>query len=93
MTDAQAIAFMAGVISVGFLIVGCFFLRFWIRTHDVLFLIFAAAFALLSLNQAIPVLFGIPREEQGGVYLLRAGAFALIIVGILMKNAGGRGER
>lgn len=94
MTDPVLAAFMAGAISIGFLIIACFFLRFWTTSRDFLFLIFAGAFALLALNQAIPVLFGIPREERDGIYLLRAAAFGLIIVAILIKNMGsGKGDK
>lgn len=89
MTQLEAVAFMGGVIGTGYLVIGCFFLRFWQRARDALFLAFAGAFFLLALNQVLPVLAGIPREEQGGVYLLRAAGFGLIIVAILVKNLGG----
>jgi hypothetical protein len=82
------VAFAAGVLTCGYFLVGCFFMRFWVRARDFLFLIFAGAFFLLAANQALPILLGIPREEQGGVYLLRAAGFALIIIAILVKNIG-----
>ena len=83
------IPFMAGALTVGYLIAALFFLKFWRRTGDGLFAVFAGAFALLAANQAAPVLFGIPDEAVGGVYLLRLGGFLLIIFAILRKNLRG----
>lgn len=80
-------AFLNGAITFGFLIAALFFARFWRRTEDGLFLAFAAAFALLGLNQALLTLSGIPVEERSPLYLLRLAAFLLIIVAIARKNA------
>ena len=78
--------FTAGLLTTGYLVASLFFLKFWRRTGDGLFGAFAAAFALMAVNQAVPVLFGIPDEALGGVYLLRLAAFLLIIWAILRKN-------
>jgi hypothetical protein len=86
--NPATIPFVAGLTTVGYAIAGVFFLSFWRRTRDSLFLVFACAFWLMMLNQALPVLLGIPREEQGGIYLLRLAAFILIIAAILRKNLG-----
>jgi hypothetical protein len=83
-------AFMAGAVSVGYLVAALFFLKFWRRTRDGLFAVFGAAFVLMAANQAAPVLFGIPDEALGGVYLLRLAAFLLIILAILRKNLARR---
>lgn len=82
--------FVAGVLTTGYFIAGLFFLKFWRRTRDSLFLTFACAFALMAVNQAVPALFGIPDEALGGVYLLRLAAFLLIIWAILRKNLARR---
>jgi len=82
--------FITGMLTAGYLVAGLFFLKFWRRTGDGLFLAFAAAFALMALNQAIPVVFGIPDEALGGVYLLRLAAFLLIIWAVLRKNIARR---
>ncbi len=79
-------AYAAGLLTMGFLAVALFFLRFWRRNGDVLFAWFAIGFFLMALNQAIPVLFRIPSEEQAGVYLLRLAAYGVIIAAILAKN-------
>ncbi|HEY0647741.1 DUF5985 family protein [Phenylobacterium sp.] len=86
--DPIMAAFAGGALTLGFLAVGLFFLKFWRRTGDGLFLAFAIAFALLATNQAVPVLFGVPSENQGYIYLLRLAAFLLIILAVLRKNLG-----
>lgn len=86
--DPMVVAFVGGALTLGFAVAALFFLRFWKRTGDGLFLTFAGAFVLLALNQAVPVFMGIPSENQGYVYLLRLAAFALIILAILRKNMG-----
>jgi hypothetical protein len=82
--------FVFGVITMGYVVAGLFFAKFWRRSRDPLFAIFALAFWLLALNQAIVAVLNIPREEQSWAYLLRLAAFILIIVAIVYKNAAGR---
>lgn len=81
--------FLSGAITLGFLVGALFFMRFWRRTGDGLFIAFAAAFALLALNQALLVLSDIPVEERSWLYLLRLAAFAIIIGSIWRKNRRG----
>jgi hypothetical protein len=78
--------FLSGAVAFGFFACGLFFLRFWRRTRDQLFLAFALAFTLLGLGQSILALGNIPTEERGSIYLLRLLAFALILIAILRKN-------
>jgi hypothetical protein len=85
--------FVTGLITMGYLVAGLFFMRFWRRTGDTLFLIFCLAFWLFALNQALVPLSGLPREEASGFYLLRLAGFGLIIAAILAKNMGPRGRR
>jgi hypothetical protein len=82
--------FIAGMMVAGYLVAGLFFLRFWSRTRDGLFAIFAWAFWLFALNQALVALAEVPREEQSWIYLLRVGGFVLIILGIVAKNLRGK---
>jgi hypothetical protein len=83
--------FLSGAITLGFLVAGLFFLRFWRKTRDGLFLAFAMSFALLGVGQAVQALANIPREEQSYIYLIRLAAFTLIMVAIFRKNrASGR---
>jgi hypothetical protein len=83
---AVIFAFVSGLITMGFLLAGLFFLRFWRRSGDLLFAAFAAAFWLLAANQTLLVLADLPAEEKTWFYLLRLTAFALIIAAITLKN-------
>lgn len=78
--------FLSGAITTGFVVAGFFFLRFWKRTHEGLFLAFAAAFWLLGLAQALLTFTDIPVEERSWLFLLRLAAFSLILVSIWRKN-------
>ena len=78
--------FLSGAISFGFYVCGLFVLRYWHRSRDELFLTFALAFALLGTGQAILTLGNLPTEERGALYLLRLGAFMLILLAIYRKN-------
>jgi hypothetical protein len=69
-----------------------FFLRFWRKTADRLFLAFAIAFALLALNQGLAQWLGAADERVGYTYLLRIVGFILILVAIIDKNLQ-RGRR
>lgn len=82
--------FLSGAITLGFLVAGLFFLRFWRRTNDALFLAFAAAFALLGAAQAVQALANIPQEERSYIFLLRLAAFTIILAAIARKNRSAR---
>jgi len=85
--------FLSGMITLGYLLSGLFFLKFWRRSRDALFVIFAVAFWLLAINQALLNALALSDEERGGLYLLRLAAFALIVVAIVQKNTAGRSFR
>lgn len=87
---ATLASFGAGAIAMGFGIAALFFLRFYVKTRDGLFVAFAAAFFLMALNQALVTLLAVPREEQSPIFLLRLLAFLLIIAAVLMKNLRSR---
>lgn len=78
--------FLSGAIAFGFLTAGLFFLSFWRRTNDGLFLAFAIAFTLLGVGQAIQALANILQEEMSYIFLIRLAAFTLILVAIVRKN-------
>ena len=80
------IDFLAGALTLGFFVAAAFFLRFWRRTRDRLFLAFAAAFALLALNQALAAFLGAGAELTPYTYVLRVLGFVLILYAIIDKN-------
>lgn len=78
--------FLSGAVALGFAACALFFLRFWRRTREELFLAFAVAFLLLGVGQTILALASIPTEERGSIYILRLIAFLLILLAIYRKN-------
>ena len=82
--------FLSGAVAFGFLVCGLFFIRYWWRTRDELFLAFSLAFVLLGFGQALLALANIPTEERGAIFLIRLAAFLLILVAIYRKNRSAR---
>ncbi|HKU59897.1 MAG TPA: DUF5985 family protein [Gemmatimonadales bacterium] len=81
---------VSGAITMGYLVVGLFFLRFWRDTRDRLFLIFAVAFWILAVQRVALVLTRHMAETAAGLYLLRLFAFLLILAAIIDKNRAPR---
>jgi len=80
--------FLLGVIFAASLVAGLFFLKFWQRTGDRLFLAFAAAFLIEGVNRLAFLFVEHPNEGTPSIYLVRLIAFALIIAAIVSKNRG-----
>ena len=83
--------FLSGAIMLGYLAVGFFFFRFWQRTRDSLFAVFAASFWVLAAERILLLITsGGPdadvHEMRPYVYLVRFTAFMLIIVAFWLKN-------
>lgn len=77
---------LLGGITVGSVVIALFFLRFWKKTSDRLFLYFAFAFFILAINQIVMILTAISSEEHPAVYLIRLAAYGLILFAIVDKN-------
>ncbi len=75
-----------GAIAMAYAVAGLFFLRFWVRARDELFLTFAIAFWLFAVNQALIGVFGGGAETQMAFYVPRLLGFLLIIFAIIRKN-------
>jgi hypothetical protein len=80
------IDFLAGALTMAYAIAGLYFVHFWRRTADRLFLAFAAAFLLLALNQVTVFALGIADERYSYAYVLRVLGFVLILLAIVDKN-------
>ena len=90
----SAVDYLSGAVTLGFFVAAAFFLRFWRRTHDRLFLAFGAAFVLLALNQALAAFLGAGDERTPYTYVLRVLGFVLILYAIVDKNlSSGRKTR
>jgi hypothetical protein len=77
--------FLLGGIVVACGIAGLFFLRFWRKTRDRLFVIFAVAFWTLGANW-LALAFINQDEARTWLYAIRLLAFILILFGIIDKN-------
>lgn len=77
---------ISGALMMACLVTGMFFIRFWRKTHDRLFLIFACAFVMLSVERVVLGYLGTSNEVSTKIYFIRLAAFILIIFGIVDKN-------
>jgi hypothetical protein len=80
------IEFLAGAVTLGYLVAAGFFLSFWHKTHDRFFLGFAVAFLLFALNQLLGAALVVVLEPSSLIYLLRVLGFVIIISAIVDKN-------
>ena len=78
--------FLQGFATAGYLVCCLFFLRFWRRTRDRLFLSFSWAFFFLAVNQVLAWYLEAGDERTPYVYSLRVIGFILILVAIVDKN-------
>jgi hypothetical protein len=85
---SQAIVLMQGMCAAIAMAIGLFFLSFWQRSRDRLFLYFAIAFWLMSSSWALLGLIAPDADNRPYVYGLRLVAFLLVIVAIIDKNRG-----
>jgi hypothetical protein len=85
--------FLSGMATMGFIVAAMFFLRYWHRAQERLFLFFGAAFFLLAINQALITLSSVSNEEMGWAFLFRVVAFGGLIVGIVVKNIDRRARQ
>ena len=77
--------FLLGMIVMACLVAGLFFLRFWRKTRDRLFAVFALAFWLLAVNWTLLAISG-QSEPRSALYVIRLCAFLFILAGIADKN-------
>jgi hypothetical protein len=78
--------FLSGALACTFAIAAVFFLKFWRRTHDRLFLSFAVAFVLFAINQSVEDRIDVMNERRDLIYLLRVTGFLVILFAIVRKN-------
>ncbi|MBS0525665.1 MAG: hypothetical protein JSS04_18695 [Proteobacteria bacterium] len=77
---------LTGAVASLSLVAALFFLRFWTRTHDRFFLLFALAFAIDGLSRLVVVAIHLSDESEPYSYLPRLVTFALIIAAVVLKN-------
>lgn len=77
---------LSGALMMACLVTGLFFIRFWKKTYDRLFLIFSFAFFLLSVERLVLGYLGNRSEPTPEVYYIRLAAFVMILIAIVDKN-------
>lgn len=84
--------FLTGIATCGSWGIAAYFLRFWVDTRDRFFVLFAAAFLILSVNWLLLAILDPTAETRPFFYLLRLAAFGLIIAAVWDKNRPARGR-
>jgi hypothetical protein len=80
--------FLLGVLAAASATAALFFLKFWKKTNDSIFLAFAAYFLIEAVNRVALVFMERPNEGIALIYGARLFATLLIIAAILRKNYG-----
>ncbi len=78
--------FLVGVIAMGSLTASLFFLKFYTRTRDSLFLAFALAFGIEAINRTVTIEFKGAPEGSTWTFIIRLFAFLIILAAIIKKN-------
>ena len=77
--------FLQGATFLGSLAVALFFLRFWRRTHQLLFAVFAVAFTVFAANRVLLTILD-NEDSRLWVYVSRALVFAMIAGAVVHQN-------
>jgi len=78
--------YLIGVTVAASLASALFFLKFWKRTRDGLFLAFSTAFFIEGVNRVGFLFSEHPNEGSPAIYVVRLLAFLLILAAIVRKN-------
>jgi hypothetical protein len=77
---------LAGAVAAGWLVAGLYFFRFWRRTRDRFFLLFAISFWIESVDRVALALVPFASENEPLFYVPRLLAYGLILLAIWRKN-------
>ena len=79
--------FLSGSVMMASFTVALFFVRYWRKSRDRLFLFFCVAFLIFGLERVLIAWSGDPNSERtAALYLIRCLGFVLILAGIVDKN-------
>ena len=76
----------SGALAMAYLVAGLFFLRYWRRTKDSLFIYFTVAFWILAAQRLAIDLAPKGFEHDLIFYIARLAAFVILLLGIWSKN-------
>jgi hypothetical protein len=79
-------SFMSGAIMMGCFSASIFFLKFWSKTQDRFFALFASAFMLFAFERWLFVFINATNEAHTWVFIVRLFAFLLILGAVIDKN-------
>jgi hypothetical protein len=78
--------FLLGIIVLASAVASAYFFKFWRQTRDVLFLGFAAAFAIEAVNRTCFLFVASPETGSVALYTVRFASYLLILAAIAFKN-------
>ena len=87
------VVFFNGISATASLLAAILFLRFWRESEDRLFACLALGFGLLAVNWAALSLLIVPSETRHFLYLVRLGAFVVVLAGIVDKHLSESADR
>ncbi|MGZ7032647.1 MAG: DUF5985 family protein [Thermoanaerobaculia bacterium] len=73
---------MQGAIAMGYIVVACFFARFWRQTNERLFVLFSAGFVVLAIHRTLVAL----TDAVAVNYSLRLAGYLLILIAIIDRR-------
>jgi uncharacterized membrane protein HdeD (DUF308 family) len=79
-------AVLAGAVAMASFVAALFFLKYWRRTRDSFFLLFALAFGVDAVSRFVLGIARVSDESEPLYYIPRLLAFSLIILAIVLKN-------
>ncbi len=77
---------LMGAVAMASFVAALFFVKFWWRTHDRFFLLFACAFGLDCVTRVALGMSDVSDEQQPYYYVARLVTFGLILIAIIDKN-------
>lgn len=80
--------FLLGIIVAASIVAAAYFLKFWRKTRDPLFLAFGAAFFIEGCNRTVFLFVTEPEAGNPVIYAVRLVSYLLILAGIAAKNRG-----
>lgn len=83
---------LAGAAAMASFAVALFFLKFWRRTRDTLFLLFAAAFAIDAAGRLALSVVQVSDTAEPIYFVPRLVMFTLVAIAIINKNTPGKGR-
>lgn len=81
------VSVLSGATAMAGIVAALFFLKFWRRTRDTFFLLFAAAFAIDALGRFAQAVVQVSDIAEPTYFVPRLVMFGLIVIAIIRKNA------